>query len=610
MKKLVFVLAIIFLLVLNLPAQQNGLRDTTQTAVQTDSMARPTIRTIRLIPFSVDVNGRSVRVNDSLPATFYRFKNLIQYNYNGPADVFRNQSLYQIFDFSEMGLPRYVAFLNFLPHEMKVRYDGHILNDPLNGLYNLRYISLDAVDRMEKGLSTGLNIHGRTIIPEVPYSRIMFRQGDFGYTDLDLQYARKFSDRFSLQLDGMNKLQDRNRYHGAIYHARLYYQIKAGMFSRWQFYRNQEHMDVLNRSIFPEYSINGERDAFLGDVFYQSPQSDSSLYHVGIGIDRSRRKSQSNADSFRVYHKYDRYSLTLSRNGRFYSGDYVVSTHLSQYRIWGTAYRKPYTDSELRTLLSWQTRIGRMLSIKPILRLIYRYGNSPLVSPAMEARISRKRFSFCFAWNREIRYPLRSEASFGFRNYLGNGHLQNEIHKQVRAKIAYYPLSGLEFKVTAGQTRIQDEIRFNGSTFYNASRRTFSYISVLGSWQLWKVALACGGQWNRAEIHIGPVHSGWLQLRYHDIWLNGALGIDAIGNAHWFGAHNQLLYNPMVERFYWNSGQTGSFYTLSYKLIATIKDARLFLEMDNALAQQYEIIAGYPQNFYRVRFGVNWVLWN
>jgi hypothetical protein len=92
--------------------------------------------------------------------------------------------------------------------------------------------------------------------------------------------------------------------------------------------------------------------------------------------------------------------------------------------------------------------------------------------------------------------------------------------------------------------------------------------------------------------------------------LNGAVKVTASGGIRWYGGHNRILYHQGLERFYWDENRVDAHYTLFYKFAATVKDAHLFFEMDNALSEDYAIVRGYYETIRRVRFGVNWKLWN
>ena len=47
-----------------------------------------------------------------------------------------------------------------------------------------------------------------------------------------------------------------------------------------------------------------------------------------------------------------------------------------------------------------------------------------------------------------------------------------------------------------------------------------------------------------------------------------------------------------------------------FKIVGTVSDAEIFMEMDNLLEQEITYINGYSRDLTRVRFGVNWIMWD
>ena len=81
----------------------------------------------------------------------------------------------------------------------------------------------------------------------------------------------------------------------------------------------------------------------------------------------------------------------------------------------------------------------------------------------------------------------------------------------------------LNATLEAGYRKIQDEILFDGATFTNGVTRDFSYLGGKATWKVWKTMVSGGGQISDSKLHISPGKSFYAQLRYHDVWLKGAL---------------------------------------------------------------------------------------
>ena len=118
------------------------------------------------------------------------------------------------------------------------------------------------------------------------------------------------------------------------------------------------------------------------------------------------------------------------------------------------------------------------------------------------------------------------------------------------------------------------------------------------------------GQYTFADINLTPKSKLWGRAHFNWVLLNGALIFDAYGTFTWYDKHQSIKYQPRIDRYYRGIGETDSFVILSWKLVATIQSAHIFFEMDNALEENYEIVAGYPDFYRRFRLGVNWTLWD
>jgi len=204
--------------------------------------------------------------SDSGKQFLFKHENILVYNYNGFADLFRHQPSFQVYDFLEMGLPRFIATFNLLPHQTSFYYDGHLLNDPIHGMFNTRFMTLDGVQRVEEitqgknsasdyeVFSSGINIQSPSMNFSEPYTRIMFRQGDFGYTDLDISFAQQFSKNVSVYLGGINKIYKGEKNYGFQYRAGMNYRIKDNIYSHTTLNMDREKLNVTNFSAYENYT--------------------------------------------------------------------------------------------------------------------------------------------------------------------------------------------------------------------------------------------------------------------------------------------------------------------------------------------------------------------
>ena len=579
--------------------------DSLKQKIKPVSTARPfSLKAIRF-----DTLGQITQKAD----TIYKFKDIIFYNYSGFADLFRNHSSWQIFDFLDNGLPRYVSALNLLPQQTPFVFNGAPMNDPLSGLYNTRFLvpdDLDEVTTFEQATGNpAIRANSRTIIPDSAWSRIMFREGDLGFTTLNLGFARKLNNRLAVQLGGTNTLYDLNGYQGVIYQGTVHFQITPEIYSKTRVYINTDKVISKNESLFPHHIYKERYDALVQDIYWSTDKK-SEVWHFRSALESSWRKRQLPDNSATFRYKYDRYLFSAERNWQLDSLSLRAKVRTEQSKVWGSVFYQKYTDSELLSTLQADHNLNKYLGFHCGVSLSYRYGREPLWSPEISALLKYKRLKTNLYFRQQSRYPYRNERSFNAFSYSGNKDLANERFTTLGVSSEILAFDELHLSVESAWRQIKNEIRFNNRTFYNGPLRDFIYGSARFSYDFYKFRAAAGGQINFADVHLAPSKSIWIQARYHDTWFNGALVTDAIGNLYFYDTHNTIEFNPVAERFYWLDDKTEANVLFSYKLVATIKSAQLYFAMDNPFARKYAFVNGYFEYYRRARFGLNWVLWN
>jgi hypothetical protein len=566
------------------------------------------------------LDGKAHPATDSVTTVVHDFRRLLHLNYNGMADVFRNTPAYQIYDFNDMGIPRYVAGIGLLPHQTAVQMDGHVLNDPVSGLYNTRFISLEEVRQVEADPTTAasgarlsrqldaVNVVSRPMVVDEPYTRLMFRQGDFGYSDLDIDFARRINPQSSIQLGGVSKYYDLIDYRGVQYRAALNYQIAGRIFSRTRLNMNRERTWSRNISEYEMYHYAESRDDAFSDLTWRSAADTSDYWHFAVEGMRARRTNYASVDTFHARYRFDRFTLSVERRQSLLNMVIFGGAALSQTAVWGSALDQKYEDSEGQAFLRMEMKPLPGLMLYPAIR--YQYSRDLQIDASLHSLWLFSRGQIKALIGRFSRAPLRNETSVQNRSFSGNHDLKDENNLTILLSGRYNVLPSLAMESQAGQRRIEDEIVFDGEIFRNTSERVFSFVTADLYWTFWRLNLSAGGMAGNGDVQVAPKASFHSGLIYHDNWLNGRIIIDATANFYWFDRRRQMLYNPIVERFYWGAGESPAYTTFSYKLAATVKDAQFYLAMDNPLSYEYSVIQGYYEYYRRVQFGLNWVLWD
>jgi len=588
-------------------------------SVQVDSLLSNQAEPIKPIPYPLEpVHAHFLKTSD----TSFVQNEIISTIYNGFADIFRQKSDYHIYDFLEMGQPRFVAPLHLLPHQGAVFYEGHFANDPLHGMYNLRFLSLDATESVEvssggfnatgnnQQLLNSINVNGRVLNPEKPYTRIMFRQGDFGYTDLDIQFAQSISDHLSIQFSGLNKLNDVNVHHGVIYQGAINFQASPNLSSRTQVRVNDDKMKIYRSGDYSLFTYSEEREELLQSfTYFFDPQKKERL-HIRAGFSGNRRRNSSAVDSIKVKYRFQRAHFDLERNLITGPLNWSGGFSYNQIQVWGKALDTDYNQTNFNGFIGADYSLSSSINIIPSIKWEkYPRSKTQLSSSLTASYHIVPSIQFQVDMKQGQRQPNANELYFEYENFHGNPDLNQEKITSISAKADAVFLENFRVEVFSAYREIKKEILFDSLSFQNGPSRSFAYVGGSASLSQNHFGIATGGQVSSGKNLIGPEHSAWLQLNYHDVWLKGALIIDAIGQARYYGSQNRIQYHPVMERFYPSETQFDPFLTLSYKIVATVKSAQLYVAMDNPLSTEYAFIEGYPEFYRRVRFGVNWVLW-
>lgn len=550
---------------------------------------------------------------------FFHFNELISINYTGLADVFRHQPAFQIYDFFIPGFPRFIADNNLLPHQSNIYLNGFILNDPMHGMFNTHMISLDGLTEINNdigikmyGHGNGINLKTKAVSSlDEPYSRIMFRQGDFGYTDLDIDFSRKLTDNLSVNAGGINKIYEGSSNYGFQYRAGLYYRINNNMFSNTTINIDREKISNLKLSAYPRYQYFEFRHDYNNSIYYMTNPDSCEYWKLDAGYTRIRRKNESCGDTASAFfnrRRTDQYKLGLSRYAIIGKLNLDASVLAYQNKFWGSSFSGKLTDSGINSHIQIGYPMMEWLGINGKIGAGYLYGQNISWSPELVLDIAFNELRLKLSGSRSQRFSYRNERSIYFQQYRGNSDLDLETFESYSAEIDYSLFDKIFFNVELAHHTIRNEILMDTISFYSGPDRTFNSIRLNTKYSLYKFALEIAGNLNDAKINLSPKRSLSGQLRYRDAWLQGALIIDATGSFHWYDTHNSLYYNPIVERIYWADTRTDGYYYFSYKLAATVKSAQLYMAMDNPISYDYQYINGYSEFYRRVRFGVNWVL--
>ncbi|MCB0283630.1 MAG: hypothetical protein KDF60_13680 [Calditrichaeota bacterium] len=555
----------------------------------------------------------------------HHFSDLIHLPFNGMADLMRTNNDIQIFDFMELGRPRFIAPLNMYPQQMNVFIDGLRMNDHITNMYNTRLISGDHIKTIATmdhdssfaafgGVGKDIFISRRFIDDKDAYTRLKFYEGDFQYTDLDIFFASRYSSDFSLQLFGFNKGYAgsgfNNAHTGVNYNGELRYKLSPKLDGLFTFRLNHERAGMQNiKPTFTDYTYSAN-DVEYGMRLYFKPDSTMKNPFILGFLSRNGRHEHKAGRSFDVKDRSDDYTFYMQKPVSYKKHNLSATFSIDNHRMWGSAFTDNLTDNrfalDIRDVFNpdLQNKFNMLLNLEQM------NSYNPQLSTSLGWQTRYNNFQTELKGTYQNRYPAALERFYSYKSYNGNPDLASENINDLTLAQSWKPFSNFLVRGDIGFTHIKDEILFSNNTFINGKDRNFSYLKGLSSLQLGPLNISAGGRLLSADHYISPKKAAWGELNYHDIWFNGVIIIDVAGHINWYDTHDQILYNPIVQRFYAGTGENPSYSIVGLKIVLTVSDAELFLEMDNLLKEKMVIIDGYDNDLRQVRFGVNWVMWN
>ncbi len=617
-------LFITLMLVGTLTAQDTSITELTFPA---DSLPARQEKTLAL--YWYDLYGDLRLHGDTTSHNIYQkgeHKNLIYFDFS---DLFREYPLWFKYDLRENGRPAYVAGVNMLPQQTAYYYNGVYMNDPINGMYNLQHIPLPFIHNVESSLTgsaagnLGMSCAVRVnIVPDsresdTPWSRIVYKQGRFGYSMLDISLVKSFSKTFAMQLGGSNNLYDGTLI-TAIHDAQNFrgeftWQYTPDMYVKGQFFLSRDKIGLATYET-EETILNPfqkeKRDDFFLDLTWHPDSAHRTRLHALVYYMISDKELRADEGvNYVINSNFRNYGADVNFAFSHQEWEIMLGTGARFPVVFGNSYPETYRPTVGNFYAGFRLPLitGTILRLEGVLHKHHLFAMQPGFYGTLEHSSDRHRFELGVGLS--TRYPNVVDMYFNFDSLFGNPDLTPEKGRNIHAGYSY-DAEDWRVALEGGYMRIDNEIRWDGDRFGNHRLRDFAYTGLSAGFGLWKIFLSGGGQYTFSDINISAKSSAWGKLHFHDRWLKDALTVDGILMLHFYDRHRNLRYEPRLERFYFIDGNNSPYSLLNWKVIATIGEAQIFFEMDNSLASVFEVVYRYQEFYIRWRFGVNWIFWN
>ena len=615
-------------IVLSLPLLLTAQVDSVNTLTPgPDSLALSTPRL-----YWYDIKNEIHGPKDSVETAVYRKGDEHGLNYTDFGDFFREEALWFNFDLNESGRPVYLAPVQLYPHQTAFRYGGVLMNNPTYGMFNGQFLSavnllvietdgiLGSVQSMGMAGTGRINVTPFGTHKEMPWTRIVFKQGVFGFSMLDVSFGTSFSDKFSIQLGGFNNLYDGTlitaNHKGNNFRAEMAWQYADNLFIRGQIFLDRHRIGLAQYEIQNEVAlpkVYQTQDNYTVDLTWHPSVGEPDRLHTVIFA--SSYFQELRDENYKPYFiEYENTRYGFDTNYKLHLDNIaIVAGAGSQYaNVWGIPYAKTYhpfagdlyATADIELLSGFELSAGGSIAMKTDF--------SPQWSGFAAAHINMaENQSLHIQAGRAVRFPVTSELYFNFDSLYGNPDLHPEEHLRLEAEYTLHDQSEWQFTFSGGVHQVLNEIIWQDQKFYNElSTRQFAFSGLKAGFSLWRINLTAGGQYSFTDTPLTPRSSFWGKIHYHDIWLDGALVLDLYGMFHFYDQHKDIFFDPRIDRFSRGQGTTNAYSLLNWKAMATIQEAMIFFEMDNSLSSDYVVIRGYDEFYIRWRFGVDWILWD
>jgi hypothetical protein len=587
--------------------QESGSGEDESTATQDTSDLIPVESNL----YWYDIQNNLSLKTDSSTYEIHRLADEKSLIYTDMSDLFRSQPLWFDFDLIEAGRPAYISLINTYPHQTPLFFGGSLMNDYLQGVYNTQFIPLNYIQFAELDFTIAslqnhalwsgskINITPHSAHTQRPWTKIVYKQGSYGYSDVDVHFEIPFSSTFAVQLGGKNSGFDGaiqgSGFDGQNYRAEITWQYSPQLYFRSQIFLNRNKVGLASLDRDQEFAvpaIREERDDYFLDITWVQNDSLRQRLHILLYYSNYLRKFKDTFSTYAFEALSEKFGIDANYNFILEGNELLVGMSTLFPKIWGDPFRDAITFSVLNAYGKLNIPLSEFLKLRAGLQLGYveDYDIQLLPTIGMDIIFSENS-NLSFDLTNGQRIPNATERFFEFDTLYGSGNLEPETYSTIGGRYYY-------------------EIVWKDSIFTNQESRDFIFCGLEGYLKVWWFDFTFAGQYTFADVNLTPTSSLWGRAHFNWVLLNGALIFDAFGTFTWYDKHQAIKYQPRIDRYYTGSGETEAFITLSWKLMATIQSARVFFEMDNALEEYYEIVSGYPDFYRRFRLGVNWTLWD
>ncbi|MFQ5707575.1 MAG: TonB-dependent receptor plug domain-containing protein [bacterium] len=540
-------------------------------------------------------------------------------------------------DLGSLGQFSPLVMRGMAPQQGKVVLDGVLLEEPIFGSLNANNLPINFVESMTFGSAGPLaplgtlapagvfEVHTFHSLLDRPYSKVVFKTGDFGYSDIGIIFDLPLFKTLSLSVSGNRQGEDGFTFNtdhvGSRIYTLLFYKPKKNLSLEYSAFLNEDKVEVrapllpdLTPQIFKgrrketrsdqNVSLNlsgllGKNDQLTTDIQFsrieQKSFGDSLLFRI-----------KSSILGFGTHYdlRFKHLAFSIGGGVRLYDLDSRKlgdKTETIQHLFLSTA---------LRVAARWRLGLQGVLvkhedysaAVNPVARLQYR------LSAASDLWVGVQR---------SRRYPSFAERFWPNSLFLGDADLSEERGTAVEIGFKTKRKGRLELQTAFFRQQVDDWIgpkRFTTIKAFgpaNLGRRTMDGLDFKLIWNYWTYGqFGLVASYLRVEENASqkalqvPEASIYTYLEIGHSFLEQFVFIKLRLSGKYFGQHDGLAYRngSLFPEVVPVDAKT----ILDGKITFQFTDAQFFLSMENMFDTRYQLVPDFLMPPRVMKFGVEW----
>lgn len=381
-------------------------------------------------------------------------------------------------DFGSLGQASPMSARGTSPQEGAISLNGMILREPLNGIPSSAVLPIDLIETFSLRSLDGFSNYGaetvggtleiETFFPDLPqpYSRVQFRTGDWGYSDIGLSLGLPITKSLKVMFNGSRQELDgffgqaRDDVDSRFFNT-FVYKPKASLEIRLMTLLNRNEVEApaptipdlvpnlfnpRRKEIRFDQQISGKMRGLFGR---------NSQFQTRVFFSRDRR--QSFGDTLLFDTKSKSFGAGLETKFQYAFGEFAFG---GEGRIDKLDSEQLHDDSDFvgHTFARGQFKIGKFLAVGGQVRLEKHSDFSANFNPSLRLSLNANSQTAWLGWRQTNRYPTFAERFWQSPFFVGNPDLSEESSTAVEVGFATELHQALEIKTTAFLNRVDDWI--------------------------------------------------------------------------------------------------------------------------------------------------------